>query len=265
MAPHERTTAELDLIWLRPNRARRGPKPTLSREQITQTAIELADSDGLDAVSMRRIAARLGAGATSLYWHVVSKDDLYELMVDEVIGEIELPERSGDWQADLRGIAESTHAVLMRHRWLVLLGIQPGLGPKTQRYGQTALGSLEGLGLDVASRTNILAAVNNYLFGFIHREIAWEQLRQRSGLTNKQWTSRLRHYLHGASAGDPLLATQIEARLRLATHESFEFGLDCLLQGIAAHATRKQRDRDPSPPSESSAAAQLPRQPPPAR
>jgi AcrR family transcriptional regulator len=239
MSPREHATSEPDLIWLRPDRARRGPKPTLSREQITRTAIELADSDGLEAVSMRRIAARLGAGATSLYWHVMSKDDLYELMVDEVIGEIELPERSGDWQTDVHGIAANTHAVLRRHRWLVLLGIQPGLGPKTQRYGQAALGALEGLGVDLPTRINILAAVNNYLLGFIHREIAWEQLRQRSGLTNKQWTARLRRYLQGASANDRLLATQIEARLRLTTTDSFEFGLDCLLQGIAAQAARK--------------------------
>jgi AcrR family transcriptional regulator len=237
MAARDRPTSERDLIWLRPERGRRGPRPTLSREQITRVAIELADGEGLDAVSMRRIAAKLNAGATSLYWHVVSKDDLYELMVDEVIGEVELPTPSGDWQADLRALAEGLHAVLERHRWLVLLGIQPGLGPKTRRYGETALGILDDLGLDVRTRVNILAALNNYVFGFIHREIAWEQLHRRSGLTEREWTAHLRRYLHQTSESDPRLAEQVEARLALATRESFEFGLDCLVQGIAARAT----------------------------
>src|SRR3712207_2300609 len=110
-----------DPIWFRPPRARRGPRPALSREEITRTAIELADGEGLEAVSMRRIAAKLDAGATSLYWYVSGKDDLYELMVDEVVGEIRVPEPSGDWQHDLRELARAIHAMLQRHRWMVLL------------------------------------------------------------------------------------------------------------------------------------------------
>jgi AcrR family transcriptional regulator len=240
--PNERHAAsEQELIWLRADRARRGPQPTLNREQITRAAIELADGEGLEAVSMRRIAAKLAVGATSLYWHVLSKDDLYELMVDEVIGEIQLPERSDDWRADLRAIAEHTHAVLRRHRWLVLLGIQPGLGPKTQRYGQAALAALEDLGLDLATQINILAALNNYLFGFIHREIAWEHLRQRSTLTDKQWTARLRRYLEQTSEEDETLADHAAVRLDLATDESFDFGLDCILDGVAARLRARSR------------------------
>src|SRR5919202_5527903 len=101
-----------DPIWFRRARARRGPRPTLSREEITRAAIELADAEGLDAVSMRRIAAKLDAGATSLYWYVSSKDDLFELMVDDVVGEIAVPEPSGDWRNDLREIARAIHATL---------------------------------------------------------------------------------------------------------------------------------------------------------
>src|SRR5919202_3820456 len=108
-----------DLIWFRRPRGRRGPEPTLSRHQITRTAVQLADAEGLEAVSMRKLAARLNAGPTSLYWHVSSKDDLHELMVDEVIGEIELPEPSGDWRTDLRSIALASYQTYRRHRWIV--------------------------------------------------------------------------------------------------------------------------------------------------
>jgi AcrR family transcriptional regulator len=239
MATDDRTpSSEQDLIWLRPPRAPRGQRPTLSREEITRAAVHLADAEGLRAVSMRRIAGKLGAGATSLYWYVSSKEDLYELMADEVIGEIPLPERpSSDWRASLRAIAHNTHAVLRRHPWTVLLGIQPGLGPKTQRYGAAALAAIDGLGLDPATQLNILAMLNNYLFGFVHREVAWDQLRQRSGLTHEQWTSRLRGHVEQAAHQDPDLAEQIAARLELHGDQSFEFGLECLLDGIVVRVS----------------------------
>jgi AcrR family transcriptional regulator len=230
---------ERKLIWFREPRGRRGPKPTLSRDQITEAAVELADAEGLEAVSMRRIASRLDAGATSLYWHVSSKDDLHELMVDAVIGEIELPEPSGDWRADLRRIALSSYATLSKHRWLVLLGIQPGLGPNTRRYGDVALRVFDPIGLDLSTRTNVLAAVNNYSFGFLHREIAWEQLRERSGLNEEQWRARLQDYLEEAAEQDRSVAEQMAERFGLVSRESFEFGLDRLLDGIAGHVSRR--------------------------
>jgi len=215
MPTNDRTPSlEQDLIWLRPHRAPRGPRPALGREEITRAAIELADADGLRAVSMRRIAAKLGTGATPLYWYVSSKEDLYELMADEVIREIRLPElASRDWRADLRTFARNTHAVLRRHPWTVLLGIQPGLGPKAQQYAQAAMGVFGGLGLDATTQINTLAALNNYIFGFVHREIAWDQLRQRSGLTEKQWMARLRNYLEQAAHRDPNLAQRMAVRL----------------------------------------------------
>ena len=82
----------LDLIWLRPERTARDQRPALSRAEIVRTAIEIADEQGLEAMSTRGIAARLGSSPTSLYWHVPSKADLHELVFDAVMGEIELPE-----------------------------------------------------------------------------------------------------------------------------------------------------------------------------
>jgi AcrR family transcriptional regulator len=227
-----------DLIWFRPERARRGPRPTLSREEITRIAIELADAAGLEAVSMRRIAAKLGAGATSLYWYVSSKDDLYELMVDEVVGEIRVPEPSGDWQHDLREIARAIHAMLQRHPWMVLLGIRPVMGPRTRRFGEIAPHVFDPLELDAPTRIKILATLNNYLYGFVHREIAWEQARRRSGLTEKQWSTRLRTHVDQARQQDPEFAEPWEADVALASEESFEFGLDCFVEGVAVLVAR---------------------------
>lgn len=237
----ERPPGDPGLIWLRPERARRAPRPSLSRDEITRAAIKLADADGLDAVSTRRIAATLGAGANSLYWYIASKDDLFELMVDEVWGEVELPDPpSGDWRADLRAIAHNTHEMLSRHGWIVLLGIQPGLGPKTRRYGQVAMAVLDGLHLDLSTKINVLAALNNYLFGFAHRETAWAQLQRRTGVTEQEWNDRLHGFVDEAAHQDPTLAREMSVRVQLHGQQSFEFGLNCLLDGIANLATGHQ-------------------------
>jgi hypothetical protein len=112
--------------------------------------------------------------ALGLEADVSGKDDLYELMVDEVVDEIHVPEPSGDWQHDLREIARAIHAMLQRHRWMVLLGIRPVIGPKTRRFGEIAPRVFDPLELDAPTRIKILATLNNYLYGFVHREIAWE-------------------------------------------------------------------------------------------
>lgn len=208
--------------------------------------MELADAEGLEAVSMRKLAARLNAGPTSLYWHVSSKGDLHELMVDEVIGEIVLPERSGDWRADLRSIALASYETCRRHRWIVLLGIQPGLGPKTRRFGDVALRAFEPLDLELSLRINVLAALNNYIFGFIHREVAWQQLRERAGLGDVQWHERLEAYLAEASEQGRDVAAHMAERFRLATPESFEFGLDCLIDGFAARLSGREPAHSPA-------------------
>jgi AcrR family transcriptional regulator len=222
---------EFDLIWLRETPEKPAP---LSREQIVQAAIELAREGGIDAVSIRRIAARLGVGATSLYWHVRSKSDLYELMFDAAFSDLPLPEPSGDWRQDLRAVALTAHDLLRHSPWLILLGIQPSIGPSIRRYAEWSFRVLEPLGIDRQTRTDILAIINNYLFGFAHRQTAWLQLRERAGLSAGQWQERLDDYLGRARSADPALAADIESRLHLTSEESFELGLDCVLDGIAA-------------------------------
>ncbi len=225
---------EFDLIWMRPEHGRPHGRLPLSREQIVSAAVELADEQGLNAVSMRRIAGRLGSGATSLYWHVRSKADLYELMFDAAVGEVHLPEPTGDWRAGLRAVARASHAMRRRHPWMVLLGIQPGIGPNTRRYGEFGMRILSRHGLDRQARTEAMAVLNNYLTGFAHRQAAWDQLRQRAGLTDQQWQQRLHRYLTQTRDTDPELAADIESRLHLTSDASFEAGLDCIIEGIAA-------------------------------
>jgi AcrR family transcriptional regulator len=224
---------------------RRGGREPLSREQIVGAAMEIADTEGLDAVSIRRIAARLGSGATSLYRHVASKEDIYELMVDAYIGEIELLERpSGDWRADLRVVAGQIRAAIQRHRWVPQLGVQTGLGPNSLRYIEFAAATMAELDLDGDGVRIILAALNNYVLGFAQRETARDRALVRSGLSEQDWSTRVREYAERVvSERSPALGRMVMTTMDMATDEGFAFGLDSLLDGIALRIPELQRRR----------------------
>jgi AcrR family transcriptional regulator len=118
------------VIWMRPEQAPVGRPPERSRAEITAAAMELADGEGLEAVSMRRVASVLGTGAASLYRYVATRDDLLDLMTDSTASEYNLPAPSGDWQADLLAIAGQARQIMRRHPWLPGLVIgRPALGP----------------------------------------------------------------------------------------------------------------------------------------
>jgi AcrR family transcriptional regulator len=122
------TTAES--IWMRPERSPIGRPAQWSRAQITEIALRVADADGLDAVSMRRVAAELGTGAASLYRYVETREDLLDLMTDATGAEYQLAPPTGDWLADLIGFGEQTRAIFRRHRWLAgLVMTRPVIGP----------------------------------------------------------------------------------------------------------------------------------------
>jgi AcrR family transcriptional regulator len=236
---------EFGSVWLRQDDGKGGKSPPLSRDQIVTAALSLADTEGLDSVSIRKIAARLGAGATSLYWHVSSKYDLYELMFDAVYGELKYPEPSGDWRADLRAVCVGIHELGRRHPWAILLGVQPAMGPNVVRYREFLAKVLGPLGLDQQTRVEVAAVLNNYLMGSAHRETAWDQIKERAGLTGSQWQERLGEFLVRAQRDNPELAADVETRLHLTSDRSFELGLDCVLDGIAVRLIEPVIQRRP--------------------
>ena len=234
--PRRPPGSQTDSVWHRPAPApsRSASPPAFSREEITRAAIELADSHGLEAVSMRRIADRIGSAPTSIYWYVSDKGELYELMFDAVLGQVELPSGSaGDWRAALSSLAWATLATARRHRWWYSqVSIQPVPGPNARRYAAAMLPVLAKSGIDETTGINVLAVLNNYIIGFIQREAAWQQLVTRREAHGTPEGGRLNG--SGRQAGDsPMSAQGILARLRLAGDDSFGFGLERFLDGIA--------------------------------
>ncbi|MGV9355737.1 TetR/AcrR family transcriptional regulator C-terminal domain-containing protein [Streptomyces misionensis] len=161
-----------EVIWARPERTGRGPKPAYSRDDIAAAAVRIADARGLDAVSMRHVAAELGCGTMSLYNYVPRKEDLYELMADAVAAEHDLWEPCGDWRADLLRVARQTRALMHRHPWLPrLMSPVYGFSPHTLRYLEHCLACLEPLAASYGTKLELIAMVNGVVTTYVRNEL----------------------------------------------------------------------------------------------
>ncbi|MGK5632106.1 TetR/AcrR family transcriptional regulator C-terminal domain-containing protein [Streptomyces sp. URMC 123] len=173
MAAHGRPAGP-EVIWSRPERSGRGPRPAHSRAEIAAAAVRVADAEGIDAASMRRVAAEIGCGTMSLYNYVPRKEDLYELMVDAVCAEYDLSAPpSGDWRADMLGLARQARAIMHRHPWLPrLLSPAHGFSPNALRYLEHCLAVLESLDADTGTRLEVISMVNGIVTAYVDTELS---------------------------------------------------------------------------------------------
>lgn len=188
-----------EVIWMRPEHAGVGRPAQRSRAQITAAAVAIADAEGLDAVTMRRLAADLGTGAASLYRYVDTREDLLDLMVDAAGGEYSLAEPSGDWLADLIAVGEQARAILRRHPWLAgLVTTRPVLGPNGLALLEHVLAALAGHPASLTAKMEAFAMLNGVTASFVQLELGGgSDLQQRN-------VAYLGHVL--ASGGRPRLA-----------------------------------------------------------
>jgi AcrR family transcriptional regulator len=229
-----------EIIWMRPERPARGPAPAHNRAQITSVAIKIADVEGLEALSMRRVAKDLGAGTMSLYRYVPSKDDLIELMIDAVVGEFipEQGELTGEWRADLRLLAHYSRRALRRHPWMAARPVMgQTFGPNACRLAEVALAAVDGLGLNIDQMMSVTGMVTSYVSGFVPNELAAAEASRRTGLTNEQLMMVNGPYIRSIieTGRFPLVERVImDARQpHMDPDERFEYGLERILDGIA--------------------------------
>ncbi len=225
------------------------PRPRdrgLSRAEIVDAAIAVADAEGPDAVSMRRIARELRAGAMSLYWHVASKEELIDLMLDSLEAEIGVPEPTGDWRADLGELARRQRAGLLRHPWVMeFAASRPPSGPNDARNLELMLGIVGELGLDARTTVDVLLSVVSYVLGAVLREV--QEMRSERNRAEREATMTAedinaeRERFHGwltASDRYPniqrMVAANVDPDAPETRDERFEFGLRCVLDGVAA-------------------------------
>lgn len=220
---------------------RPGPRAGLDVDRIVATAIRLADADGLPALSMRRVAAELGAGAMSLYTHVPGKAELVALMYDSALGGLYPEPPSGDWRVRLTAVAQANWDLVVRHPWVATVGTgRPILGPNLMAKYDAELAAVDGLGLSEVEMELITILVTGFVKGIVgglHEKVAAEQA---SGLTEEQWWAATEPHLDRvfdperyptASRVGPVSGPELGA---YPAERAYAFGLERLLDGVAA-------------------------------
>jgi AcrR family transcriptional regulator len=226
------------VIWTRVERAPTGPPPSLSYQRLARAAVDIADAEGLEALSMRKVAGRLDAGTMSLYRYVRSRHDLIDLMVDHVYGEAVIDARSGDWRTDLARVARNVRQTALRHPWLAgYATARPTFGPNLLNVIEHALGALDGLGLDIDRMLDIWLTVNAFVHGYVLAELADQEAQRRSKLTEQQWRAQMAPYVRQLveSGRYPMLTRiVIDAEDFPDPDQTFERRLGYVLDGLAA-------------------------------
>jgi AcrR family transcriptional regulator len=204
----------------------------LTRERVLRAAVLLADSGGLEALTMRRLGEELGVEAMSLYKHVANKEDLLDGMVDLVFAEIELPTGDTDWRTAMRARAVSARAALTRHPWATaLMQSRTAPGGATLRHHDTVIGTLRRAGFSVALTAHAFSAIDAYVYGFAlqERSLPFETAEQAEEV-GRQMFARM-------PPGEFPHLTELTAEHILRPGydygDEFEYGLDLVLDGLA--------------------------------
>ncbi|MBR8741022.1 TetR/AcrR family transcriptional regulator [Nocardiopsis sp. MG754419] len=232
----------LSLLWrTREPAGRRRGGPGLTIDRIVAAATELADSEGITALSMRRVADALGVGTMSLYTYVPGKGELLDLMVDAAYGDLDTDDRSGTWRERLRRIAFADRELYVRHPWMLQVVTLRLLGPHLIAKYDHELSAVDGLGLSDVEMDSTVNLVNGYVESTVRKTLGAEQVARESGMDDEQWWRTYE---------PPLTALADDARFPIASrvgtavgraHRSvydpdheFSFGLERVLDGVQA-------------------------------
>jgi AcrR family transcriptional regulator len=237
MSKPRRSTRDRGPIWARPAPGTR--KPRLTREQIAEVALAIADHEGFEAVSMRRIAEELGAGTMTLYHYIRTKDDLYALMDDALMAEALVPahELPAGWRDGLAAIARRFRDVFVKHPWAVHGPQGTRLGPHGIRHIEQSMAAVATAPLPIAEKVALCGVLDDFVFGYVLRTVespgeAVADGRAMNVLVSAQLaTGELPHL--AAFIGDDKPSVAFErAASWMGDEARFEFGLQALLDAV---------------------------------
>jgi AcrR family transcriptional regulator len=235
-------------IWLRPEPG--GRRPSLTRDRIAAVAIEIADNEGFDAVSMRNVARALGVGTMSLYHYIRTKDDLLALMDDRLLAEVVVPddELPGHWRDALATIARRSRAAWGERPWTLYAMQGARIGPNGMKHVEQSLRAVSGLGLSRAEQLDLISLVDDYVIGFSMRQqelplMQADEWAELDAMTEYMATwidsgayPSLKEFVGDA---DPATAWR-EVAAETFDDDRFERGLQTLLDGIELRLRRRQ-------------------------
>ncbi|MGG7572442.1 TetR/AcrR family transcriptional regulator [Streptomyces sirii] len=255
-ATNGRTGKRPNSVWLteRPPLKRKADQPAgLDRDKIVAATVRLLDTEGLAKFSMRRLAAELGVTAMSVYWYVDTKDDLLELALDSVMGEMRMPDEDAadrDWRDHLRALAGEYRALLTGHPWVVrLLGTYINIGPHSIAFSNATMRVMKESGLSLEQITGGLSAVFQFVYGFATIEGLFDARCAEAGMPVDEYFQQVMSAVQGRPEFAETMANStkvMEARggttVREMRDRDFAFALDLQIAGIEA-----LRDRGDAP------------------
>lgn len=205
------------------------PRAALSRDRILREAIRMADHHGLAELSMRSLGAALDVQAMSLYHHVANRDALLDAMVDEVVGEIDVPRVDAPWEREMRRRAESAHAVLMSHPWsCAQLMSRVNVGPNMLRYVDATIGCFVNGGFTLPQADRAWNVLDSYIYGFtLHKlnfPFAPEDYAQVAAAYLPSLSAKSYPFMHQ-------MTTAVATRQYDGLHD-LAFGLELVIEGL---------------------------------
>jgi AcrR family transcriptional regulator len=233
-----------ELVWERPEPSVRTAPGPLSRERIVRAAIAIADAEGLAAVSLRKVAAALDAGPMRLYGYMSTKEELLELMVDVVYGEmVSAGPIRGDWRDALRALAHRTREAARAHPWFIdLLVGRQHLGPHALAHLESSMAALADTpGFEsIELVMDAVGTVNAYVIGALRGEAGELRAELESGQSKSEWQLTVWPYVQRmlATGRFPTLSKVVRDALHPPLERVFERRLECVLDGIAARLQR---------------------------
>ncbi|MHA6803244.1 TetR/AcrR family transcriptional regulator [Salinifilum ghardaiensis] len=238
VAPAQHGDEEAGSVWLRSRQVTPRQTAPLSRERIAAEAVDLLDSDGTQRLTMRRLADRLGTGATTLYWHVDTKDDVLDLALDEIFGEVPLPAppTNDSWHAPLNAFLHQWRTVLLQHPWSApLLGTRPLMGPNALARSEFLHATLLTAGIPQPHLTAAAYALSNYVIGSVATRAAWHVRGNESAVRHAAQNHLQIHHASYPVQAEYLIMTDQD------WDASFTHGLAYLLDGLHTHTENPHR------------------------
>ena len=232
----------LELLWGVQPAPRRGPKPKLTVEEIVRAAVAVADAEGLDALSMRRVADELGVAPMSIYTYVPSKAELIDVMFDRALAELTPPDDvPGGWRPKLEHLARDNWDLYHRHPWLLhVAAVRPPMGPAVFAKYEIELRAVDGIGLTDVEMASVVALVTGFAESAARVSVNVAEAERRTGMNDVQWWETIAPLMEEiATGGDeyPLsnrvgtsAGTQYQGAV--GPRHAFDFGLARILDGI---------------------------------
>ncbi|NDK32676.1 TetR/AcrR family transcriptional regulator [Nesterenkonia haasae] len=243
-------TTSLQLLWNGLPDPEKGPKPKLTLNQIVSAGVSLADAEGLDALSMRRLARALNVGTMSLYRYVPSKTELLNLMLDSVVGPSQqrLSSVDGGWRSFLTATVHAGRRLYLDHPWTLQANwSRPVLGPNSVADLELFMTGVRELPLSDQRKMDLATVLDSYAQGTARQEMMWINAAADSGMTDDEfWSYQLPTLEKEMTSGRfPMMAALDEETFNSTWDESFEFGLQLLLDGLENDIRRSERDSAP--------------------